>query len=135
MLRIRGPDHVGRIENPDIRLLVEERFAQVLNGENYDPEIHGEFTLAEIGDSLASLEEESGCPITTSPFTEARYPDADFAPIWEALVEHETCYELVYIFTDDGAGVSMFIPKSPGIDAELLSLCARYAEREPAAVS
>lgn len=135
MLRVRGPDQLGRIENPDIRRLVKERFDQVLKGEKYAPEIHGEFALAEIGDSLASLEEESGCPITTSPFSEARYPDPDFAPIWEALVEHQTCYELVYIFTDDGAGVSMFIPKSPGIDAELLSLCARYADRDPAAVS
>ena len=135
MIRIRGPDHVGRIGDPDIRRLVKERIDQVINGDKYDPEIHGEFTVVETGDSIDSLEEESGCPLTTSPFTEARYPDPEFAPIWEALLEHETCYELVFIFTDDGAGVSMFVPKSMGINAELLALCARYGEPVPAVVS
>ena len=135
MIRIAGANHVGRIEDPGIRRLVKERIEQVLNGEMYDPDVHGEFTVVETGDSLDSLEEESGCPITTSPFTEARYPDPDFAPIWEALVEHETCYELVFIFTDDGAGVTMFIPKSPGIAPELLALCAQYGEPVPAVLS
>ena len=135
MIRIRGPDHVGRIEDADIRRLVKERIDQVLNGDKYDPEIHGEFTVVEAGDSIDSLEEESGCPLTTSPFTEARYPDPEFAPIWEALLEHETCYELVFIFTDDGAGVSMFVPKSTGTNAELLALCARYGEPVPTVLS
>jgi hypothetical protein len=34
---------------------------------------------------------------------------------------------LVLILSDDGAGVTFFIPKSPGIDTELLSMCATFA--------
>ena len=34
---------------------------------------------------------------------------------------------MMFLFSDDGAGINFFIPKSLGIDAELLALCARYS--------
>lgn len=127
MIRIRGPDQVRRIDDPDIRRLVEQRFAEICNGEPYDPEIHGEMIVVEPGDTLASLEGKSGCPIQTNPFDDVRYGDPDFAPVFEALEDHAGCYEMVFVLSDNGSGVILFIPKLPGIDAELLALCARYA--------
>ena len=52
MIRIRGPDEARSISDPDIRRLVEERFDQVLNGHEYDPEIHGEMIVVEPGDMV-----------------------------------------------------------------------------------
>jgi hypothetical protein len=127
---IRGPDQARHIEAPAIRRLVEERFDQILNGDEYDPEIHGEMIVVEPGDTLNSLEEETGLPIATSLFDDCRFPHPDFAPAAEFIEEHAPCFEALYLFSDDGAGINFFVPKSPGIDADLLALCARFAVRE-----
>ena len=135
MIRIRGPDQARRIDDPAIRRLVEQRFIDVCNGELYDPEIHGEMIVAEPGDTLTSLEGQSGCPIATNLFDECRFPDPDFVPVCEIIEEHATCYEMVFILNDDGFGVDFFIPKQPGIDPELLAMCAIYAVLAPQQLS
>jgi len=126
MLFIRGPDQVRRIDDPAIRHLVERRYAEVCNGQAYDHDIHGEMIVVETGDTLAALERESGCPIARNPFDDIRFPDADFVPTCEYLESHSHCYEMMFLFSDDGAGVNFFIPKQ-GTDADLLTLCARFA--------
>ena len=131
MICIRGPGQARRIEDPDIRRLVQQRFAEICNGEPYDPEVHGEMIVVEPGDTLQSLEGDSGVPIATNPFDDARYPDPDFVPVCEYLEEHSPCYEMMFLFSDDGAGVNVFIPKSPGTDAEILDFCARFAVPAP----
>jgi hypothetical protein len=100
--------------------LVEQRFAEVCNGEPYDAEIHGEMIVVEAGDTLLSLERESGVPIASNPFDDSHFPDPDFVPVCECLEEHSHCYEMLFLFSDDGAGITFFVPKSPGIDADLL---------------
>jgi len=129
MLRIRGPAEVGRIVDPMLSRLVAERFAQICDGEPYDPDVHGEMIVVEPGDTLESLERESGLPIATNPFDDSRFPDPDFVPVCEYLEEHAVAYEATFIFTDDGAGSSVVVPKSVGIDADVLMLCARFATR------
>jgi hypothetical protein len=128
MIRIRGPDQARRIDDPDLRGLVEQRYAEVCNDEPYDRDIHGEMIVVEAGDTLAALERESGVPIASNPFDDARFPDPDFVPICEYLEEHSHCYEMMFLFSDDGAGINFFVPKQ-GIDADLLELCARFAVR------
>jgi len=127
MIRIRGPDEASRIGDPDIRQLVERRFHEICAGEPYDRDVHGEMIVVEPGDSLCDLENETGLPIATNPFDDVRFPDPAFTPVCEALEEHAACYEMTFILTDDGCGVSLFIPKQLGIDAELLALCARFS--------
>ena len=41
MLVLRSPDEAARIADPEIRNLVQRRFAQVCSGEPYDPDRHG----------------------------------------------------------------------------------------------
>ena len=127
MLFIRGPDQARRISDRDIRDLVVQRFAEVCNGDPYDPDVHGEMVVVEPGDTLQSVEGESGVPIASNPFDDTHFPNPDFAPVCEYLEEHSHCYEALYLFSDDGAGVNFFIPKSPGIDAEIIAFCASFA--------
>jgi len=131
MIRIRGPDQVRRINDPDIRRLVERRFAEVCNGEPYDPDVHGEMIVVQPGDTLTSLERDSGVAIASNPFDDVRFPDPDYTPVCEYLEEHSQCFEMMFLFSDDGAGINFFVPKSPGIDADLLELCARFSVRAP----
>ena len=128
MLFIRGPDEVRRIDDADVRKLVELRFLEIVDGETYDDAVHGEMIVVEPGDDGASLEEHTGCPILTNPFDESSYGDDEFVPVTEWIVEHPSCFEMLFLFSDDGAGTNIFVPKSPGMDAELLSLCQQFAE-------
>ena len=128
MFTIRDPTDADRIGDPVLRSLVRQRLAEVLDGEPYDPGVHGEMIVADPGDTAAALEEASGCPIFANPFDDSRYGNPDFVPVCETIQEHPSCYEVVFIFTDDGAGVTLFVPRQPGIDADLLALCAQFAE-------
>src|SRR5688572_21800365 len=127
MILIRGPDQAGRIDDPDVRRLVERRFVEVCAGEPYDPEVHGEMIVAQPGDTIASLEEQGELALAGSPVDELFFPDPDFVSFCEVIEEHPGCYEMVFILSDDGFGVLIFVPDHPEIDRELLSLCRTYA--------
>lgn len=43
------------------------------------------------------------------------------------LQEHPTFYEMLFIQSDEGHVLVVFIPKSPDVDPELLTLCALHA--------
>jgi hypothetical protein len=127
MLVLHGSTAVSSICDPGIRRLVEQRFTEIQAGEHYDYDLHGYSIVVEPGDTVEALEKESSCPILHDPFDGTRYGNPEFSPFYEALEEHPCCYEMVFILNDEGFGISLFIPKADGIDAVLLSMCARYA--------
>ena len=135
MLTIRSPTDIHSIPDHAVRRLVQRRWSEVINGQPYDLDTHGEMIVVQPGDTAADLEERSGLPIFTSPFDDSRFPDPEFVPVCEVLEEHGTCFEMVFIFTDDGAGTTLFIPKRPDVDPELLALCATFSEPAPKATS
>ena len=118
---------LGNIPDPYIRSLVERRFKQILSGEPYDYDLHGYMIVVEPNDSIESLEIETRCSILHNFFNDTEFGDSDFTPCFEALEEHASCYEMVFILNDEGFGLAIFIPKHPGINAELLAMCAEYA--------
>ena len=127
MLILHSPDEASRIADPDIRNLVELRFAQIAAGQAYDPDRHGYMIVVEPGDSAEAIKRESGCALSTDSFGQTHFGDPDFTPAAEVIEAHQSCYELVFIFTDDGFGTEIFIPKVYGVDPELLAMCAQFA--------
>jgi hypothetical protein len=127
MFILRDPALASSIVDPDVRSLVEQRFAEICAGDPYDYDLHGYMIVVEPGDSVESLEQETSCRILRNLFDDARFGDPDFMPSFEALEEHAGCYEMVFILNDDGFGIDIYIPKQPGIDADLLAMCAEYA--------
>jgi hypothetical protein len=126
MIPIRGPTDLSSIANRELRNLIQLRLTQLRDGKPYDPDIHGEMILAEPGDTLQSLEEQSGCPIASNPFDDFRFPDPDFVPVCEFIDEHLTYFEMAFAMSDEGA-VAIFVPKHPSIDPELTAFCAAFA--------
>ena len=127
MIVLRDPAAVTNIADSVIRSLVAHRFAQVWEGETYDPELHGYMIVVEPGDAVDALEAESKCRILRSLYGEARFGDPAYETSFEFLDEHACCYEMVFILSDDGYGIELFIPKVAGVDSTLLALCAQYA--------
>ena len=131
MLMLNDPSEAAAINDPDLRALIEQRFEDICDGEDFDPDLHGQFIVVEPGDSVEVLEKRSGCPVLSSYTGNVRYGDPGFKPVFECLEEHETCYEMAFVPGDGDFGIVIFIPKQDGIDSELLAMCAEYAVAAP----
>lgn len=128
MLVLRDPSEVIAITDPQLRDLIEQRFEDICDGEDFDPDLHGQFIVVEAGDSVEALEKESGCPILSGYIGNASYGDPGFKTIFECLEKHDFGYEMVFVPGDGDFGIVIFIPKQDGVDPELLAMCAEYAE-------
>jgi hypothetical protein len=132
MLILRDPADASRIADPDIRSLVELRFAQIGQDEPFDADQHGYMIVVEPGDTVQELEQESICAILHDLFDDIPYGNPDFTPSFEILEEHHgtdgaVFYEILFVTNDDGFGITLFVPKAEGIDRDLLAMCAEYA--------
>jgi hypothetical protein len=99
--------------------------------DSYDFDRHGELYVADPTDTAESLEAAIGIFLTTNPFDGLHFGHPDFAPSFEFLEEHATCFEIGFVLSDEGA-VAIFVPKHSSIDPELIRFCDNYAV--PAAV-
>lgn len=126
MIEIKAPADVARIAALEIGTLIEDRIAALSEDEPYDANIHGCFVLWEQGDSIEDFDRLLGFPLLANRFTGLRFGDSGFSPSFELVEEHLTCFELVFVLSDDGYGVVMFVPKTANIDPSLLAMCRQY---------
>jgi hypothetical protein len=127
MIVLRDPTTVSLIEDPALRALLTQRFEEISQDQPYDPNLLGYFVVVEPDDSVPALEAQTGCSIVRGRFGGAQYGQPGFAPAFEFIEEHPHCYEMVFVLSDDGFGIDIFVPKLPGIDSQLLALCVSYA--------
>lgn len=78
----------------------------------------------EQGDALADLDTALGFPVMTNRFDGTRFGDPDFQPCWEIIERHTYWFEWVYVLSDDGAGVVVFMPVDA--DNDLTPMLTRY---------
>jgi hypothetical protein len=135
MLILNDPALVNRISDSDIRSLAQQRFSEICASEPYDYDTHGYMIVVDPGDSVEVLEQEIGWPIFRNFLDDTRFGEPDFSPPFEVLEEHASCYEMVFILSDGDSGIAILIPKHPGIDADLLAMCAEYAVPATAATA
>ena len=135
MLIIRNPAATNLIPEFEpylsIRNLVQLRFTQLCEGSSgdYDAEMLGYMIVVQSGDSVENLESLSGCPVMHNYFDpHIKFRNPEFVPSAEAIEDHGYCIELTYILGGD-FGIGIFVPsKVEGIDADLLAMCAEYAQ-------
>ena len=121
MLILKDQFLINSITDPDIHKLVKLRHVQL------GDKLFGSVIIVEAGDGVSDIEKEIGFSILTNLFDDVRYPDPDFVPCFEAMEDHGTFYEILFIFGDgDDGTVEIFIPKV-GVDPLLLSMCSQFA--------
>ena len=110
---LRDEASIAQLKDPDLRALIQQRTEALLH-EFDDMALHElvTFVVVEPGDSLQDLEGQLGCTAL------------GFAPSPELIEEHPGYFEMVFVISDDGYGIEVFIPKDSGIDPELLAVCA-----------
>jgi hypothetical protein len=128
---IRAPAETVNITDPAIRRLVEQRIYDLGkpdgNEEPFDLAELGYFVIVEAGDSIDTIDAQLGFPILTNRWTGVRFGQPGFDPSFEFVEEFSGCFELVYILDQSGFGIEVFVPKTEGIESELLMMCQRYA--------
>ena len=78
----------------------------------------------EQGDAPADLDAALGFPVMTNRFDGIHFGDPDFQPCWEIIDRHTHWFEWVYVLSDDGAGVVVFMPVDA--DNDLIPMLTRY---------
>lgn len=127
MLVLRNLASIAQLTDPELRTLIEQRVHAL---SEFDDCMLSElvmFLVVEPGDPLGDLDAQLGFPVMGNRFDDARFGDSGFEPSFELLEEHAGYYEIVFVLSDDGFGIEVFIPKHPGVPADLLAMCAAYA--------
>jgi hypothetical protein len=83
--------------------------------------------LLEPGDTLQTIDVAMNGCFLTNHYSGRRVGDPGFQPCFETLEEHATVYEMLFIQSDEGHALVVLIPRTSGIDSELLAMCAQYA--------
>jgi hypothetical protein len=131
MISLRDPAELDQVADPFIRALIAARLAALADEGVADDDL-AEYIVVEAGDQISALEATGSIWITSSPFSDARYGDDDFAPCFEMLEEHAGhCFEMVHILNDSGFAVTTLVPDAPGIDEELIRFCREFATPSP----
>lgn len=124
---IRHLAEVGSISDPELRTLIEKTIADLSQDGPYDPDELGYFLIVQPGDRLDEISDQIGFPIMANRWTGIEYGHAGFTPSFELVEEHAGSYALVFITSDSGYGIEVFVPKAAGIDSDLLTMCQKYA--------
>jgi hypothetical protein len=123
---VRNLQSTHQISNPEIRQLVQQRIND-LGGEEFDATSMGYFLIIQQEDTLDAIDAQLGFSILASRFTGIRYDQPGFSPSFEFVEEFATCYDMVFIISDDGFGIEIFVPKAEGVLPDLRIMCRVHA--------
>ena len=126
MIIVRDLSAIHQISNLEIRELVTQRMDD-LGGDAFDANALGYFLVVECGDTLEALSAQLGFDILCNRFTGIRYDQTGFMPSFELMEEFTAGYDMVFVLSDDGYGVEVFVQKANGVPPNLLAMCQRYA--------
>ena len=126
MIVVRNAQATFQISDPHIRDFVQQRIFD-LGGPAFDRDALGYFLVFEAGDTGEAAQEHLGFNLLHNRYSGFRYDQAGYTPSFEVVEEFATCYDMVFILSDDGFGIELFIPKDERIDADIIALCRKFA--------
>ena len=129
MIKVMDLASTAQIGNPAIRQLVEERIND-LGDEAFDATEIGYFLVVEAIDTIEAIQKQVGFNVLKNRFTGIRFDATGFTPSFEFVEEFASCFDMVLVISNDGYGVELFVPKTDGVDADLLAMCRMYAFKE-----
>lgn len=110
---LRDRASIVALEDPTLRALIEKRVEALAEFDDCPLEALVTFIVVEPGDTLKAIDAVLGRSVVGGTH--------------ELIEAHAGFYEMVFVLSDDGAGIEVFIPKIPGVPPELLAMCADHA--------
>lgn len=126
---IRTESDLQALEDPDLLDLIRRRIADTAEYVDHLSELVF-FVIVEPGDDIAAVGDALGFSLLANRFDGIAFGEPGFTPSWDVLDEHAGFYELVYVLSDDGQGVTVFVAKAEGVLAELLAMCRELTTSE-----
>ena len=126
MIIVKTIATIQQIIDIEISELVTQRMED-LGGDAFDANALGYFFVVESGDTIEAITDQVGFNILCNRFTGIRYDQPGFTPSFEFVEAFPACYDMVFILSDDGYGVEVFVQKANGVPPDLLAMCHRYA--------
>jgi len=123
---IRSPADTATIKNIELRTCIDKTISDLSPDSPYDPNELGYFLIVEPGDSIATINTQIGFDILANKWSGIRFDQPGYTQSFEVLDEHANWFEMVFIISDDGYGIEVFIPKAIDIP-DLLAMCQLYA--------
>ena len=129
---IRAAVEAGEQPDDEVRVLVQQRITMLSEDEPYDPAIHGYFIVIEAHDSTDAVDQHLGFSVLSNRWDGTHFGEPTFTPSFELIEEHTSFFEMVFVLSDSGYGVIVFVPKEHA-DPDLLAMCRAHAirSREP----
>ncbi len=126
MIVVRNLQSTHQISNTAIRQLVEQRIND-LGGETFDTAALGYFLVIQPRDTLDAIDSQLGFSILANRFTGIRFDQPGFTPSFEFVEEYSSCYDMVFVLSDDGYGIEVFVEKAEGVPPDLRIMCRVHA--------
>lgn len=105
-----------QIQCPRLADLVRRRRA--ILGDDLPFEDMAHFVIVEPGDTIDAIEAVIRWPVR---------PDIDTGiPSWEWVMDHGFVYETVFVLSDDGYAVVLFVQVAKGMDPELMGMLRAF---------
>ena len=118
-------DHSNRdqISNIEIKDLIRKRIDSF---NELDAADLCNILVVEGSDTLESLSAQLTFNILCNRLTGIRFDQVGFTPSFEFIEEFPSCFDMVFVLSDDGFGVELFVPKEKGINSELIAMCRTF---------
>ena len=126
---MRTDSDLQALEDPELLNLIRRRTADTAEYVDHFSELVF-FVIVEPGDDIAAVDDALGFPLMVNRFDGIPFGKPGFTPSWDVFEEHAGFYELVYVLSDDGQGVTVFVAKADGVSPELLSMCRQFSALE-----
>lgn len=118
------------LNDSNLKHLLVQRVDELTHWEGIDLSDLSHFLIIQPGDMAAEIEHELGWSLLHNFIDKAKYGQPDFTPSWEWIERHDGWYEFVFIISDDGFGITVFVQDDPEIDTELLAMCQEFTANE-----
>lgn len=113
--------------DPDLHQLISSRLQDLSEYADCDVAELVNFLVVDAGDAIEQVNAQLGFPILCNRFNDVPFGSPGFTPSWDDLVAHEAWYEFLYVLSDDGFGLVVFVSKHFQASTDLLSMCTQYA--------
>ncbi|WP_037499229.1 hypothetical protein [Sphingomonas jaspsi] len=116
-----------------LELPIDDRLKRLLRkrrrqlGEDFELTELAHFLVVQPADKLPALERALGFDVLVNQVDGSRFGQADFSPSSEWIADHGFCFEAVFVFEDSGYGHVLVVPKTEGIDTNLIAFCEQFA--------
>ena len=123
MIVVRDYSNLEQISNIAIKDLIRKRIDSL---NELDAADLCNILVVEGLDKLESLSAQLTFNILCNRFTGIRFDQEGFTPSFEFIEDFPSCFDMVFVLSDDGFGVEVLVPKEEGINSELIAMCQTF---------